>query len=219
MKPNHETRIQAGAIILAGGEGSRLATFTSRINGQVAPKYFCSILGEETLLEQTGRRVSLSISPERTMIVLARAHERFYTPLTWGASPDGLAIQPMSRGTAVAILFGLLRLIYSARINAVAIFPSDHYVSDDRKFMRHVEGALSAVWSSSAKVVLLGIPADRPESDYGWVERGDQIIRAGDDLEPIFRIRRVLGKTCTVSRSRSVVARPALEQFRYGSPG
>jgi mannose-1-phosphate guanylyltransferase len=28
----------------------------------------------------------------------------------------------------------------------VVVFPSDHFVSDDVEFMRHVEKALEAVW-------------------------------------------------------------------------
>jgi mannose-1-phosphate guanylyltransferase len=39
-----------------------------------------------------------------------------------------LVIHPAGRGTAAAILFGLLRLSHSRRIGTVAIFPSDHYV-------------------------------------------------------------------------------------------
>ena len=43
------------AIILAGGDGTRLRSLTRTIAGDERPKQFCSILGEETLLEQTRR--------------------------------------------------------------------------------------------------------------------------------------------------------------------
>jgi len=57
MKAGHE---EAGAIILAGGDGTRLLSLTRRIAGLDLPKQFCQILGKETLLEQT-RLFSLRI--------------------------------------------------------------------------------------------------------------------------------------------------------------
>ena len=51
----------AGAIILAGGDGTRLLSLT-RIARLHLLKQFCRILGKETLFEQTRRRVALSFS-------------------------------------------------------------------------------------------------------------------------------------------------------------
>jgi mannose-1-phosphate guanylyltransferase len=189
MKADHQAKREAGAIILAGGHGTRLLSLTRRITGRDLPNQFCTILGKETLLEQTRRRVSLSISPERTVTVLSRAHELFYSPLISETSLGNLAIQPAKRGTAAAILFGLLRLCNLQRISTVAIFPSDHYLSDDAIFMRHVDVAISAISSLPAKIVLLGIPADGPESGYGWIEPAEQLTQASPGVEPIFRIR------------------------------
>jgi len=122
MKPDYEAQMKAEAIILAGGDGTRLVSLTRKTVGRDLPKQLCSILGEEALLEQTRRRVSLSISTERPVSVLSRAHEHFYS-LT--------AIQPANPRTAAAILFGLLRLSHLRRINTVAIFSSDRNLSDD----------------------------------------------------------------------------------------
>jgi mannose-1-phosphate guanylyltransferase len=36
--------------------------------------------------------------------------------------------------------------------------------------MSHVEAAATAVAVHPARIVLLGIPADRPETQYGWIE-------------------------------------------------
>src|SRR5689334_8420771 len=76
-----EVEFRCGArwgVILAGGDGTRLQTLTRRITGEETPKQFCALLGHETLLDQTRRRVALSISPERTVMVLTKSHERFY---------------------------------------------------------------------------------------------------------------------------------------------
>jgi mannose-1-phosphate guanylyltransferase len=57
------------AVILAGGDGTRLKALTRRISGDDRPKQFCRILGHETLLEQTRRRVLLEVAPQRTIYV------------------------------------------------------------------------------------------------------------------------------------------------------
>ena len=68
------------AIILAGGDGTRLRPLTRSITGDERPKQFCSVLGGVTLLEETQRRAALELSRERTLYVLNRLHERYYAP-------------------------------------------------------------------------------------------------------------------------------------------
>ena len=180
---------RTSAIILAGGDGNRLAAFTRKIAGYNVPKQFCSLLGEETLLAQTRRRVSLSIAHDRTVTVLSRHHRRFYSSLLAKTPAANLAIQPSNRGTAVGILYGLLRLIELGHRGTVAIFPSDHFVSDDRAFMGHVEAALASAASPLHPIVLLGVPATRPEIQYGWIEPGAALPAKSPGLAPSFRIR------------------------------
>ncbi len=163
------------AIILAGGEGKRLSSLTQRIAGDGRPKQFCSVIGDSSLVEQTRRRVSLSVADDHTLVVLTRAHEGYYGPLLGDMRRQNLVIQPDNRGTAAAILYSLLRLSKLAPTAYVALFPSDHFVSDERHFMRHVDLAFDAVRFRPELTVLLGIAADSSETAYGWIEAGQPI--------------------------------------------
>ncbi len=135
----------SAAIVLAGGDGVRLSSMTREIFGYALPKQFLPLFKGETLLEQTLCRVSLVVPRARTITVLNRAHERFYSPLLTGVEPRNLLIQPANRGTAPAIMSPLMRLTEAGHTGAVAIFPSDHYVSDDSEFMRQVAMAFAEV--------------------------------------------------------------------------
>jgi mannose-1-phosphate guanylyltransferase len=172
---NRTDRAQRCAVILAGGEGLRLRPLTRRIAGDERPKQFCALVGPETLLEQTRRRVALAVSRERTTVVVTEAHQGFYTPLLANVPVARLVAQAKNVGTAPAILYGLLRTAAMQAATSVAVFPSDHHVSDDRAFMAHVESAFDVVTTRPDLLVLLGIAPDAAETEYGWIEPGDPL--------------------------------------------
>lgn len=176
------------AIILAGGDGTRLRPLTRVIAGDERPKQFCAVLGSETLLDQTRSRVALSVAPAQTLFVLTRAHEPFYDPLLGDAAREQLVVQPRNVGTAPAILYSLLRLSKSAPSSAVALFPSDHFFSDDAAFMSHVDTAFEAARDREDLIILLGIKPEGPEGEYGWIEPASPVSAAGS--ETLRRVRR-----------------------------
>jgi mannose-1-phosphate guanylyltransferase len=181
-------RLDRWAIVLAGGEGERLRRLTRCIAGDDRPKQFCPFVGGQTMVERTRARVARVVRPDRTCLVLTRSHERFYAPLVACEPREMVAVQPCGRGTAPAVLFGALRVAEQGPLDALALFPSDHYVSDDACFMAHVEAAFAAVDERHELVILLGIESDGPEVQYGWIEAGDRIpVRS---RHPVYRIRR-----------------------------
>jgi len=198
---------EPSAIILAGGDGTRLRSLTRRIVGDERPKQFCPILGKRTLLEQTRRRTALVIPPERTSLVVVRSHHRFYAPLVADAPLGTLVVQPENRGTAPAIVLGLLRLADVAPQDPVAIFPSDHYVSDDEVFMAHVENAFRVLQDRPDLVILLGITPDSPEVGYGWIEPAGPI--PGREARTPYRVRQFWEKP-SLALARDLLGRGCL---------
>jgi mannose-1-phosphate guanylyltransferase len=164
------------AVILAGGDGTRLQSMTRAITGDNRPKQFVPVIGGSTLLNQTRRRVALSIEPSRTMIVLTQKHRRFYQSLGEEIPRSLLLEQPENKGTAPAILYALLRVAAKSPKAVVALFPSDHYFADDEEFMSHIDVALDAVEVQPETVMLLGITPTAPETEYGWIEPEPSIL-------------------------------------------
>ena len=170
MKNYQQDKSNLWALILAGGDGSRLQPLTRLISGDDRPKQFCSMFGGPTLLDETTRRVSLVVPKSHTLILVTQTHERFYRRLSRSNFSGGLLVQPKNKGTAAAMILGLLRVSQLSPNATVAIFPSDHYISDDVRFMLHVESAFSEAQQQSEMIVLLGIEPTNPEVEYGWIE-------------------------------------------------
>lgn len=166
---------QTWAILLAGGEGTRLSALTRKIAGETIPKQFCRLIGNESLFEYTYRRASLIIERDRIISALTRSHERFYKSMLEGTMTRNLVVQPQNRGTAPAILYSLLRLTKLDPYARVALFPCDHFVDDEREFMRLVKVAFEVIDRRPELTILLGIAAEKPETSYGWIESGEAL--------------------------------------------
>lgn len=189
------------AVVLAGGDGMRLRSLTCKLTGRPIPKQFCALVGSQTMLEETRSRVALAIDSARTLFVVTRCHRDFYGPLLSDLPDFNLVVQPQNRGTAPAILYALLRLGRISAEDYVAIFPSDHYVSDHWRFMRSVDAAFNIAEARPELTVILGIPATYAETSYGWIEPGRPAAARGVKRR-FFSIRRFWEKPDTQSAQR-----------------
>jgi mannose-1-phosphate guanylyltransferase len=163
------------AVLLAGGDGTRLQNLTLRIAGDARPKQFCRLWGGKSLLTQTQERIELLFPRDRMMFVVTRVHEEFYLEDLRNAA--SVIAQPQNRGTGVAIAAALLRILQQETETdpMVALFPCDHYYSDDDAFARTIESAMACAQQHPESIIVLGAEAQYPEVEYGWIEPGSAI--------------------------------------------
>ena len=127
-------------ILLAGGDGTRLKKLTRIVSGDDRPKQFCSLFGDESLLDLTRKRAERAIYPEQILVQLTASHRAFYVEEP-GVRASQRIVQPTNRGTAPPILYSLLSIEQINDDAIVAVLPSDHYFSDERGFSTVLESA------------------------------------------------------------------------------
>jgi len=183
MTRNVSDRKTRWGLVLAGGDAVRLKPLTRLISGDDRPKQFCALYGGMTLLEQTRRRVRRNVRDEQILFSLNRSHQDFYLR-ELGDCPSRRVVQPQNRGTAAAILSSLLLIARKDQDAAVAIFPSDHYFSDESVIVEAVERAFALSRREPDSVILIGARPHGPEVEYGWIEVG----APAQGLQDCFRV-------------------------------
>jgi mannose-1-phosphate guanylyltransferase len=194
------------AVVLAGGEGTRLQSLTLKIAGDSRPKQFCSIFGGETLLTQTRARLESLFHLDRQLFVVTRTHETYYRDELRNVDDSRIVPQPLNRGTGVAVALALLHVLQRDADATVVFVPCDHYYADAEAFGRAVRLALSGAEQYPDSIVVLGVDAHYAEVEYGWIEFGSAISHAPI---PLLRVNRFWEKP-SLPQARALLRRGCL---------
>ena len=126
------------ALVLAGGDGTRLQALTRLIAGAPIPKQYCRIVGDRSLLETTLARIAPLVRRERTLAIVNRGHLSLARPQLAAIPTSNVLVQPRNLDTGPGLLVSLLALARRDAAATVAVFPSDHDMRDEAAFRRHV---------------------------------------------------------------------------------
>jgi mannose-1-phosphate guanylyltransferase len=178
VRPSSQDSGRRWAVLLAGGDGTRLQSLTLKIAGDSRPKQFCSIIGGESLLAQTRARIKPLFHTDQELFVVTRAHETYYREELRDVDDTRIISQPLNRGTGVAVVLALLHILQRDADAVVIFVPCDHYYSDAEACSRTIRSAISGAEQYPDSIVLVGAKAHYPEVEYGWIEPGSTISRA-----------------------------------------
>jgi mannose-1-phosphate guanylyltransferase len=84
----------------------------------------------------------------------------------------------LNRGTGIAIILCLLRILQRDHDALAAFFPCDHFYADHDSFRLTIRSALECAEHNPESIILVGADAEYPETDYGWIEPGVVVSNA-----------------------------------------
>jgi mannose-1-phosphate guanylyltransferase len=178
-------------IVLAAGDGERLRPFTERWLGAPTPKQYCTFVGTRSMIDHTLDRVAQWCPANRIVSVVAETHRRFLARRSRRRSDGRWVFQPANRDTAAGVLLGLSYVLERDPDATVGIFPSDHFIYPEWRFLHTIRLAATAA-EATGRMVLLGAPASGAEPDYGWIMRGNPLTHV--DGCPIFTVESFVEK-------------------------
>src|SRR4051794_39453681 len=168
-------------VILCGGAGTRLWP----VSRQLFPKQLLPLMGEQSLLQQTAKRLSgKRFTPA---IVVSGEEQRFFVKrqLQLADAPvEAILLEPVARNTSAAAALAAAWLSARGRDDIVLLMPSDHVVGDCNAFVHAIETGIPH--AEKGAIVTFGAQPTGPNTQYGYIEaRTDE--PSADGAFPIAR--------------------------------
>ena len=166
---------RAWSIILAGGDGERLRPLIQRWLGCHKPKQYCAFIGTRSMLQHTLDRADRLTAPARRFMICAREHQHEVLLQLNGRPPGTVILQPAKRGTLAGIFLPLMYVRASDPEATVVIYPSDHFIYPEDRFLDVLQRAIGTAEWLADRVVLLGATPSSSEPEYGWIRPGPSL--------------------------------------------
>lgn len=170
--------------IMSGGAGTRLWPLSSNER----PKQFHAIAGQDTMIQATATRFrnppdTLQFLPP--IIIGSEPHAALIEAQLGavGVTPSSIILEPMGRNTAATALLAAEAAAAIDPDALVLLLPADHRISNTQAFL---EAIARAAPFARERIVTFGITPERPETGYGYIQRGDAL---GNDVFAIARFK------------------------------
>lgn len=158
---------------MAGGRGRRLypASRSSR------PKQFLAPAGGPSLIRRTADRARFADE------VYAITPPEYADAVADEVSEAGLLVEPAARDTGPALVYAAARIRDQVGDAAIVCLPTDHHVAGDPvpTYKRAANVA-----AERDTIVTIGIEPDRPETGYGYIDPGSEILGGAARLVETF---------------------------------
>ena len=163
------------AVIMAGGRGTRFWP----LSRTEKPKHLLNITGEKTVIQLTVERIKPLIPKENILIVTGIDHASEVAAQLPDIPEGNIIIEPMGRNTAPCIGLAALHIKRRTPHARMAVLPSDHLITDEDLYRATLAAAFDAA-GRSPSLVTVGVEPTRPETGYGYIERGETAGTVGD---------------------------------------
>jgi len=131
------------AVVLAAGEGTRLAALTRDAAGNAVPKQFCSLNGGRALVQEAVERARRVVALDRTCAIVAQQHSQHWRKALRCLPAENIIVQPQNRGTANGVLLCVLSILERDPLARIIFLPADHFVLDESALERSLRELLA----------------------------------------------------------------------------
>jgi len=166
-------------LIMSGGSGTRLWPMSR----EFYPKQFHHLLGDDTMLQQTVQRLEGLCAPEQLIVIGNREHRFMITgqleEIGW--QDANVLLEPVGRNTAPAVAMAAFAALEISADATLLVLAADHVIRDVEEFRETVRSMLPL--AESGKLITFGIPANRPDTGFGYIHCGEKIAERAFNVD------------------------------------
>jgi mannose-1-phosphate guanylyltransferase len=159
------------AIIMAGGSGTRFWPKSRRDR----PKQLLCLTGPATMLQQTVARIEPLVPRDRIIIVTGADQAAATREQLPDLPSENVIAEPSPRDTAACVGLAAGVVAHKDPEGCMIVKPADHVIEPEEAFRATVKAAVAVIDSDPTALVTFGITPTRPETGYGYIERGDLV--------------------------------------------
>lgn len=169
-------------VILAGGGGTRLWPKSRN----ATPKQFLKLTGKDTMVQVAANRVTKIVPWDRVIVVTNKLYINDIRNQLPQIPAENIIAEPEKKDTALAMLTGALYAMSKDPEAIVVNGASDHVITDEKEFVKVMEGAVELA-SDERNLVAVGITPTRPDTAFGYIKIGDHLSKTKSGLA-VFKV-------------------------------
>ena len=159
-------------VVLCGGAGTRLWPLSRK----GFPKQFLCLAGTQTLFQQAVQRLmtlqGAQLEVQAPCVITSEEHRFLVSEQLreMGLNPFQAILEPQGKNTAPALTLAAMSALAQGGDPVLVVTPADQTIQQADVFTQVLRRAVGQ--AMEGQIVILGVPPDRPETGYGYIEAG-----------------------------------------------
>jgi mannose-1-phosphate guanylyltransferase len=170
------------AVVMAGGSGTRFWPKSRRSQ----PKQLLRLHGEGTMLQQSVERIDPLVPAERVLIITGADQAEAVRAQLPNVPPENVVSEPCPRDTAPCVGLAAAIVAHKDPDGLMIVTPADHVIEPKDPFQRTLRAGVTVIEQDPTAFVVFGIAPTRPETGYGYIERGEKL--GEPEGVPLYRV-------------------------------
>lgn len=163
------------ALIMAGGKGERFWPLST----EEKPKQFLNLIGKESMIQHTVKRLNGLIPLERIFIVTADIYKDLIKEHIPNIPNENIILEPEGKNTAPCIALSAFYIREKYENATIVVLPSDHLILDEDKFRNVIKKGEEFIEDNNDAIITIGIKPTRPDTGYGYIQTFSDELNSG----------------------------------------
>ncbi len=165
MKDNNR-KIKKYALILAGGNGSRLWPISTTNK----PKQYLNLYADDIMINETIRRIEPLFEYDNIFVIVNKNQEKIANRyIDYNVPRENIIYEPQSKNTAMCIFYASLKIIRKSGDGIITILSSDHYIIQEEKLINNIVEGIELA-NIDGNLVTIGIKPTYPATGFGYIQ-------------------------------------------------